>query len=300
VKIDVELRALAQLQHGVVSRSQARELGAKRHHLRRRLESPDWQAMTPRVLLLVGVPRTFRQRCMAATLDAGNGAAVSHESAAALWGLPGFGAGAVDITRAVGLDAHPSPLAALHRTCCLPPTHVRLFQHIPVTSPARTIFDLAGTLHPQRAERALDNALGRRLTTVPALRQVTEELARQGRPGSALMRRLLADRADSYRAPESNLEARFESILEDAGVPVPLRQQDVGGAEWIGRVDYLDPDRKVVVEIDSELHHTSLLDAASDAERDAALAEAGYTVVRMKEHDLWHRPEEVVRRFVAP
>lgn len=236
---------------------------------------------------------------MAATLDAGAGSAVSHAAAAALWGLPGFAPGAVDVTRAVGLDAHPSTLAALHRTCCLPPAHVRLFQHIPVTSPARTIFDLAGVIHPKRAERALDNALGRRLTTVPALRQVTEELARPGRPGSALMRRLLAERALSYRAPESNLEARFESILEDAGIAVPLRQRDVGGHEWVGRADYLDPGRKVVVEIDSDLHHTSMLDDDADTSRDAALTEAGYKVVRIPEHDLWHRPDEVVRRFLA-
>lgn len=297
--IDRALRALAERQHGVVGRSQARDLGASRHHVRRRLESPDWEAVTPRVLRLVGVPKTFRQRCMAAALDAGAGAAVSHESAAALWGLPGFGVSAAHVTRAVGLDAHQSSLATLHRTCCLPTEHLRRFQEIPVTSPARTIFDLAGVLHPGRAERALDNALARRLTTVPALRRVTDQLARQGRPGSALMRRLLAERGSSYVPPESNLEARFESVLEDAGIAVPLRQRDVGGDTWVGRVDYLDPDRKVVVEIDSELHHTSMLDATADAHRDAALAEAGYKVVRISEHDLWHRPAEVVRRFLA-
>ena len=176
---------------------------------------------------------------------------------------------------------------------------MRSLEAIPITSPARTIFDLAGVLHPGRTERALDSALGRRLTTMAALHQVTANLSARGRPGSALMRRLLADRDLSYRAPESNLEARFESILEDAGVAVPLRQRDVGGQEWIGRVDYLDPQRKVVVEIDSDLHHTSILDDAADARRDAALTEAGYTVVRIREHDLWHRPEEVVRQFLA-
>lgn len=294
MELDVELRALAERQHGVIARRQARALGASSEHLRRRVESPDWEALTSRVLWLVGARRTFRQRCMAAALDLGAGAAVSHESAAALWRLPGFPTGAMHVSRASGR----SSLATVHRTQ-VPESHVRLFEAIPVTSPARTIFDLAGVLHPKRAERALDNALGRRLTTVPALRLVTEELAQQGRPGSALMRRLLADRAASYRAPESNLEARFESILEDAGVAVPLRQKEVGGADWIGRVDYLDPARKVVVEIDSDLHHSALLDAEGDAQRDVALAEAGYTVLRISEHDLWRRPEDVVRRFVA-
>ncbi len=127
---------------------------------------------------------------------------------------------------------------------------------------------------------------------------MTDELARQGRPGSSVMRRLLADRAGAYVPPESNLEARFRAVAKEAGLEL-VRQCDVGGDDWIGRVDYLDRNRRLVVEVDSDLHHTSLLDEAADAQRDAAMAEAGYTVLRIKEHDLWHRPDEVVRRLLA-
>lgn len=299
MELDVNLRALAERQHGVIARVQARGLGANRHHLRRRTESMEWEAITPRVLRLVGAQRTFRQRAMAATLDAGPGAAVSHESAAALWRLPGFSPGALHVSRAVGRSAHHSPLAELHRTCCLPETHTRLFERIPLTSPARTIFDLAGVLHPGRTERALDNALARRLTTVTGLLQVTDELARPGRPGSSLMRRLLAERAGAYVPPESNMEARLQVVAKRAGIHTLVRQQEVGGDDWIGRVDYLDPEKRLVVEVDSDLHHSSLLDEAADAARDAAMADAGYTVVRIKEHDVWHRPDEVVRRLLA-
>ncbi|HET7722191.1 MAG TPA: DUF559 domain-containing protein, partial [Acidimicrobiales bacterium] len=181
----------------------------------------------------------------------------------------------------------------------VPEAHIRLFERIPVTSPARTIFDLAGVLHPGRAERALDNALARRLTTLTALRSVTEELARQGRPGSGRMRRLLAARAGVYVPPESNMEARFNAVAKRAGLHNLVPQRDVGGDDWIGRVDFLDPEKRLVVEVDSVLHHSSLLDVASDAQRDTALAGAGYTVVRITEGDLWHRPDEVVRRLLA-
>ena len=259
----------------------------------------EWEAITPRVLRLVGAQRTFRQRAMAATLDAGAGAAISHESAAALWRLPGFAPGALHVSRAVGRSAHHSPLAELHRTCRLPETHVRLFERIPVTSPARTIFDLAGVLHPGRTERALDNALARELTSIEALDRVTGELAGPGRPGSSLMRRLLAERAGAYVPPESNMEARFQTVAKRAGLDSFVRQRDVGGDDWIGRVDFLDTEKRLVVEVDSDLHHSSLLDEDADAARDAALAGAGYTVLRVNEHDLWHRPEEVVRRLLA-
>jgi very-short-patch-repair endonuclease len=299
VDLDDELRALAERQHGVLAREQARQLGASRHHLRRRVDSPDWEVVTPKVLRLVGSQRTFRQRCMAGALDGGPCAAVSYESAAALWRLPGFLPGPLHLSRSRGRSGRLSALAVVHQSCDLPDVHVRLIEGIPVTSIPRTMFDLAGALHPGRTERALDNALARRLTTVAALNEVTADLAARGRPGSAVMRRLLAERDASYVAPESNLEHRFESILRAAGVEIPLRQRDVGGAEWIGRADYLDPGRKLVVEIDSDIHHSTPADAGADGERDAAMTCAGYTVLRIKEFDLWHRPEEVVRRFLA-
>jgi very-short-patch-repair endonuclease len=294
MQLDTELRALAERQHGVIARRQARAVGANSEHLRRRIESPDWEAVTSRVLRLVGSPQTFRQRCMAATLDLDAGGAVSHESAAALWRLPGFPICAVHVSRRTGR----SMLSTVHRTY-LPDTHARLFERIPVTTPARTIFDLAGVLHPGRTERALDNALARGLTSIEALNRVTGELARPGRPGSSVMRRLLAARAGAYVAPESNMEARFQTVAKRAGLDSFVRQQDVGGEEWVGRVDFLDRDKRLVVEVDSALHHSSLVDEAADAVRDAALAQAGYTVLRIKEHDLWHRPDEVVRRLLA-
>ncbi len=204
------------------------------------------------------------------------------------------------MSRAVGRDAHRSVLATLHRTCSLPDAHVRLVEHIPVTSPARTIFDLAGVLPAGRAERALDNAVSRRLTTVQALHRVTGELARHGRPGSATMRRLLASRDASFVPAASGLEARFESILCGAGLPPLVRQRDVGGDDWVGRVDYVDPHRKLVVEIDSDVHHSTPLDVAADARRDGALHVAGFQIVTVREFDVWHRPDEVVKRFLTP
>ena len=231
---------------------------------------------------------------MAATLDLGAGAAVSHESAAALWRLPRLPIGAVHVSRTTGRSA----LSTVHRTH-LPEGRTGRLEGIPITSPARTIFDLAGVLHPGRTERALDNALARGLTSIEALNRVTGELAGQGRPGSALMRRLLAARAGAYVPPESNMEARFHDVATRAGLHTLVRQCDVGGDEWIGRVDFLDREKRLVVEVDSDLHHSSLVDAAADAVRDAALAQAGYTVVRIKEQDLWHRPDDVVRRLLA-
>ncbi len=146
-------------------------------------------------------------------------------------------------------------MAIVHMPLLLPPGHVAAVHGVPATTMARTVFDFAAVLHPGRTERALDSALARRLTTLRALRAVTEEMAGHGRAGSALMRQLLADRQGDYLAPESGLEARFASVVTAAGLAMPVRQRDIGGEEWIGRVDYLDQERDLVIEIDRDLHH---------------------------------------------
>ena len=293
--LDVALRQLAERQHGVVAVAQAHGLGASRAELRRRRASADWEAPTPRTLRLAGSTRTYRQRCMIAVLDAGPGACLSRTAAAALWRLPGFPTGPTEVSRVRGTTRRPGS----HEVRLLPEHHQTMAHGVPVTTPACTIFDLAGVLHPGRTERAFDNALARGLTTVGAVRAVAAELCTSGRAGSALMRRLLEEREDGYVAPESGLEARFLSIVQAAGLPLPLRQRDLCGEDWIGRVDFLYPDTRLVVEIDSALHHSTLSDEAVDADRDRALHEAGYRVVRIGEQLVWHRPQEVVRRLLA-
>ncbi|MGI9119141.1 MAG: hypothetical protein ACR2G7_03250 [Acidimicrobiales bacterium] len=100
---------------------------------------------------------------MAAVLDAGGGAVVSRLAAAHLWGLPGFEPGPVDVTRARRRARRPSSLANLHEPRYLPEHHRREVEGVPVTTVARTVFDLAGCVYPKRAERALDNALSHKL-----------------------------------------------------------------------------------------------------------------------------------------
>lgn len=176
---------------------------------------------------------------MAAVLDAGPGAVVSHHSAARLWRFPGFIEEEIHVSwpRRGGTRYQPT-LAILHGPGVLGPSHVTSACAIPVTTVVRTLFDLAGVVHPARLERALDNALSRRFTTTIALHELTSELALHGRPGSTVMRALMAERGTGYIPPESGLEARFLSLLRSNGLPEPARQVDVGGERWVGRVDF--------------------------------------------------------------
>lgn len=292
--LDVALREIAEQQHGVLARWQARAAGADRRMLRARLATPGWEAVTDQVLRLVVSAPTPRQGYMAAVLDAGEGAVLSHHAAAALWQLPGFPLGEPIVTRIRAGTRRAISVWRIHEVRHLPGGHATRVEAIPVTTVARTLFDLAGAVHPGRAERALDNALGRRLTTLHSVRAVVHDLAKRGRRGSTLMRQLLEERGDGYVAPESGLEARYLALLRSAGMPLPELQKNLGDATWVGRVDGLFSEYNVVVEIDSAVHHTSKLDRESDAARDRALRSAGYEVIRITDTQIWYRPEQVV------
>jgi very-short-patch-repair endonuclease len=127
----------------------------------------------------------------------------------------------------------------------------------------------------------------RGLIDAAALTDVVAELARRGRRGSTLMRELLAARDVAFRPVESGLERRFVDIIRSGG-DAPFDRQvalgDDGGP--IGRVDFLDRARALVVETDSDLYHSSPSDRANDARRDARLERAGFDVLRIAEAEL--------------
>ncbi len=299
---DRELEALAARQHGLLTREQAREVGASPKAIRHRLEANRWEEVAAGVYRLLGAPTTPRQRLLAAILACGPRAVASHRSAAWLLGIPGFGSDTVELTVPGLMVPRRAHAFRLHRTSRLPPAHVRAIDEIPCTSAARTLFDNCGCVHPQRAERALDNALARRIVTVAALWRVLDDLSAPGRAGSALMRRLLEERGGRYVAPESELEARLLELVQRHRLPTPERQVDLGDTDgWIGRVDFLFRPN-VVVEVDGRLGHTSLLDRQSDDERDRRLRASGRTVVRLGWDDVTlhdRSAAEAIRRALA-
>lgn len=134
---------------------------------------------------------------------------------------------------------------------------------IPVVTPIRALFDVAGSLQPAKLERALDNAWSRRLTTSALLRRTLDELGRRGRPGIAVPRELAEARPPDHRAPESNSEARVSDVLRRAGRRPLRRQVDAGNpTNWVGRFDLPDDTLPLVVEVQRELFHGSQLDQA--------------------------------------
>jgi hypothetical protein len=291
---DRVLASVATRQHGVFGREDASRAAMTSAMVRVRLERGRWQKVEPGVYRISGSRTTWHSTLMAAVLAGDSTRVASHRSAAALWDIPGFARDIVEVSQ-----AHPTNRRArdviVHGKLWLPAHHVAEHEAIPTTTVARTIFDLAGVVHPNRAERALDNCLNRGLVSVPGVAAMVDELGKRGRKGTRLMRQLLAARGPGYVAPASDLEGRFLELVRAAGLPLPEREVDVGDDDgWVGRVEFAYPERKLLIEVDGRCWHSSLLDLEADRRRDNRLIAAGWRILRITGEQVDQRPDEVV------
>jgi very-short-patch-repair endonuclease len=299
MRLDDQIEALATRQLSLVATWQLDGLGAQGTEIARLRRGGRWRSITRRVLALRGVGESSDRSLMAAVLDASPGAVVSHLTAAAMWGAPGFRTDLIHVTRHRGVSRRSSPLATVHEVMNLPPEHLKVMRGIPLTSPARTVFDLASCIPESRLERTVDWFWAHRLLDGIALLDVAQRLCCRGRAGSVVMRQVVEARGAAYIPPASALEGRFAQIVREHGLPEMRRQVDSGGEAWTGRVDFRDRTLPLIAEIQSELHHASLVDVAADARRRDQLERDGFVVVEVWDHEVWHQPGLVAERLLA-
>ena len=294
VRREEALRTLAEIQHGAVARRQIHRL---RLDPARLIGSGEWAEETHRVIRRTGAPITREQQFSVAVLDGPPGSFLSHESSAEQWGLPSFFGRAPEITQRRDMLLRPEPIAQVHRPMLVLPHHVTEVRGIPVATVPRTLFDIAPLVHEERLDVIIDLVIAKSPGVLEGLRAMLPELAQRGRPGIAVMRRQLDKRPPGYVPVASGLERRFDKLAREAGVRQLRRQVDVGGHEWLGRVDFVD-ELPLLYEVDSVLHHTTPGDVARDAARDRAMKAAGFAdVVRIPEEDVWYHPGRVVTRI---
>ncbi len=296
---DDHLHRLAEHQHGLVTRAQMDAAGVGRSGRRHRLARGEWEQLSPRVLQRRGAPATSAQAAMAAVLDVGPSSYLSHWSAAAVWGVPGARLAPHHVIVVRPRAPQVSSLATVHRPRHLTDPFAAMLDGLPVVRPELTLLQMAAHLHPGRLARWVDRMWSDGLVSGRSLRRHLGPLMHRGRAGTAAMRQVLDDRPDTYVPPASGLEGRFVEVAREAGLRF-RRQVDLGGDEqWCGRVDFLAEDLPLVVEVDSERYHAALVDRAADAAREARLVAAGFTVVRVTDHQVWYDRPAVVRAVLA-
>ena len=225
---------------------------------------------------------------MAAVLAAGPGAVLSHGSAAALWGIRDTSRTRIDVITPRTLHARP----ALRPHCAVLPTdEMTTKDGIPVTTPARTLLDLAAILDRRALERAFNEAEVRRLTSPAPLETL---IARHpGKRGATNLRTLLLDAGRS--TTRSELEARFLSLLDAHDLPHPETNVVIEGIE----VDAVWREQGVIVELDGYAFHGTRAAFESDRARDRRLTARGWRVIRITWRDLCERPHELATELGA-
>jgi very-short-patch-repair endonuclease len=285
--VDAEIAALAVRQHGVVTTRQLAALGLPQRAVAHRAAAGRLHRVH-RGVYAVGHPiLTANGRRMAAVLACGPGAALSHASAAALWEIRPTSATRIDVTVRSAAGRAKRPGLRVHRTSALREDEVTEHQAIRVTTPARTLLDLASSLPRRALERALDQAALMELFDLRALQAAVDR--HRGEPGSAALQDALREHEVGTTLTKSELEERMLALCHHHGLPRPNVNAWVENLE----VDFLFAAERLVVEADSYRYHRSRRAFERDRERDAILARAGYRTLRFTDRQMRWQSSEV-------
>jgi len=208
---------------------------------------------------------------MAAVLACGPESALSHRSAAALWGFAEGHRHYIDVSIGRASESR-LPGIRCHRRPSVVRTEITTRLNIPVTSPVQTFLDLSTVAGPRTVERAINEADKLDVIDADSLRQALD--AYSGKPGVRPLRRVL-DR-HTFRLSDTELEVLFRPIARSAGLSEPLTKQTVNGFE----VDFFWPGLRLVVETDGWRYHRTPATQARDALRDQTHTACDLTPLR--------------------
>jgi very-short-patch-repair endonuclease len=281
--VDAAIAARAADQYGLITRAQLVELGLRRGAIEHRLLIGRLHRLHVGVYAVGHAAERQETRWLAAVLACGDGAVLSHRSAATLWRIRLGEGPRPDVTVPRERRCERAEIAAHQGRL----TSADVTEHlgIPVTTPARTLVDLAHVLDEDDLVRALRETQFLRRFDLAATRKALER-----RPSRRLSRLL-----DRLAVTQSGLEDAMLVLCDRLRMPRPLTQQHVLGQ----RVDFLWPREKVIVETDGWRAHGTASAFQRDRTATNALLVAGYVVLRFTHADVMHRSAQVARQIMA-
>jgi very-short-patch-repair endonuclease len=287
-----ELMRKVEREHGIVTRDELLGAGLSERQITRWLRTGRLIPVAHGVYRMAGSPATFESEVMGAIRVFDGDTYASHHTAARLWGIPIYGRERrIELTRPTDLSAQRS-VARVHRSTALPKHHLTVSKAIPVTTAARTVFDLARTTGPMRLHHAVDVATREDITTIGALYRVVFEIGGRGRPGTRRMRQVLDEFGEDYVPTESELDAIGRAVLAYvAGIKWQVPMSDEQG--YIRRVDGLHAASKLVVEFDGAKFHDTPRQKTLDKVGDRRLRAMGHEVKRYRWLDVTRDADRV-------
>jgi hypothetical protein len=294
--VDELIAALAWRQYGVIRRDQLGAIGLSADAIDYRIAIGRLRMLYPGVYA-VGHERLAPEgNWLAVVYAGGEDAALSHRSAARLWGLLPW-EGRIEVTtprnrrKRAGIHYCRASVESLDRTA---------HRAIPVTTVARTLFDL-GTVDSARLPKAFEQADVLGLLDVRDLQRLVDEHPR--RPGTSAVRAVLASAAGWRGITRSELEARFRVLVEEAGLPVPALNCHVRLGVVDIEADAVWHEQRLIVELDGYAYHRTAAAFERDRARDRAAVAAGWRVIRITWRQLGNDRASVIgdlRRALDP
>jgi hypothetical protein len=286
---DTEILQLALQQGGVVRRDQAIRAGFNDATIARRVTSGTWHRAGHGGYRLFESPgRLNLARAAVAVLPK---AVVSHNSAAAIHRLPLVPYGLVTVS-VHSRTTHRFPGVAVLRNHDLQSDHIDLVLGLPVTTPARTIIDLASSLSQRHLASVVDNSVAANVVSLDEMDSVLADIARRGKPGVQRMRAVLNDRlGDPYDG--TILERRGIMLLAKAGIDGFVQEYPFPWAPT-KRFDVAFPAERLAIEWDSRRWHLQMDAMRHDRSRDREAIQRGWRILRFTWADVHHAPEIVV------
>jgi very-short-patch-repair endonuclease len=259
---DMEIARLAARQYGAVASVQLEAAGLSRTAVMKRRQAGRLHSLHRGVYAVGHIAPSIERQWMAAVLALGDGAVLSHRSAASLWGLLPHRDGVVDVSLSSRDGRRRREGIRIHRPVSLKATEVTRRRGIPVTSPARTLADLRTTIPAQELRRAVRQADVFGLSTGP-----------DAEP-------------DGTR---SELERQFLLLCRRHRLPAPTVNLQIGGL----MVDFCWVEQRVIVETDGYRYHRGRAAFEDDRARDLRLRALGYEVLRLSYGQVLHDSAQV-------
>jgi very-short-patch-repair endonuclease len=252
-------------QHGHIARAQLLGLGFSVEAIKYRVRAGELVRVHAGVYAVGYLRVEPVARAMAAVLACGEDAVLSHDSAAALWGLGRW----PEIPEVTTPKHVRRPNITTHRSATLEPNDIRTELNVPTVSAGRAIADIAARLSDKQLTRA------------------TQDARHDGHLHATDLHRLLLrcprlqDLVDPKQNPtRSGFEDELTRWLTKHRLPIPIINTHVNGHQ----VDALYPEHKLILELDSWPYHKEYPQWRSDRERDGEnLAQGGYRTLRIPE-----------------
>ena len=279
---EVAIAWVAARQLGLITVAQLNAAGVGRGSIARRVANGQLHLVF-RGVYLVGNPVPLPGALeLAGVLACGEGALVSHLSAAGLWGLVKASPREVEVT-VVGRDCRSRDGLRVHtvKRLAAPDRARRL--GIPITSAARTVIDVSATASHEEAERVIAESFALKLTGEEQLLAAANRVP--NRPGVARIRAILGQPGGPRRTRSGGEQALLR-LIRAARLPVPATDVPLLGFT----ADFVWHEQRLIVELDSYPAHGHRAAFERDHRRDVVHRDAGYEVLRFTGRQLEQEP----------